>query len=60
MFQKKYYLVLSLIVFYHNITSFVFKVIGYIIYSFIDTLICLDYLGIVQIYIFTYNNKFEN
>ena len=42
MLQKKYVLVLSLIVFYHNRTTVVYKVIGYIIYSFIDNLICLD------------------
>ena len=47
---------------YNNRTSVVYTVIGYFIYSFIDHLFCLDYLGIVQKYLsdLAYNIKFKN
>ena len=57
--QKRYLFVLSLIMFYHNRTSFVYKVKWYVIYSFINNLLCLDYLGILQQKLSTHNNKFE-
>ena len=49
---------LSLIIFYDDKKTFVYKVIGSIIYSFIDNLLCLDYLcldydylGIIKSYL---------
>ena len=45
--------------FYNNIKTAVYKVIGSVIYSSIDNFICLDYLGIVHKHFSAYNNKFE-
>ena len=58
-FKIKYVLVLSLIIFDHNRTIVVYKVIGTVIYLFIDILCCLYYLGILQQKLSTYDNKFE-
>ena len=57
--QNKYLLVLSLVMLYHNRNTVVYKVIGCVIYSFIDNSICLDYLGILQYKLSAYDNKFE-
>ena len=58
---KIYVLVLSLITFYGNRTAVVYKVIWYVIYSFIDNFLSLDYLGILQqkLYTLYYDNNFE-
>ena len=56
---KKYVLFISLIILYHSNKSVVFKVMGYVIYSFVNNFICLDYLGILQQKLSAYNNKFE-
>ena len=58
---KIYVLVLSLIMFYGNRMAVVYKVIWYIIYSFIDNCLSLDYLGILQkkLYTLYYDNNFE-
>ena len=58
-FKIKYVLVLSLIIFDHNRTIVVYKVIGTVIYLFINILCCLYYLGILQQKLSTYDNKFE-
>ena len=36
-----------------------YKVIGYVIYSFIRNLICLDYMGIIQHKLSDYDNNSE-
>ena len=45
---EKYVLFLSLIMFYHNRTEVIYKLIVSSIYSFIDNFICIDYLGILK------------
>ena len=57
MLTKKYVSVFSLNFFDHNIKTVVYKVIGYVIYSFIDNLICLDYLCILQERLYDYEKK---
>ena len=37
-----------------------YKVIGFVIHSFIDNFICIDFLGILQNKLSAYDNKFEN
>ena len=59
MMQKKYLSVLSLMMFYHKEKIVVYKLIGSVINEFIDNFICLDYLGILQLFLFSYDNKFE-
>ena len=59
MTQKKYLSVLSLMMFYHKEKTVVYKLIGSVINEFIDNFICLDYLGILQLFLFSYDNKFE-
>ena len=56
---KKYVLFISLIILYHSNKSVVFKVMGYVIYSFVNNFICLDYLGILQQKLSPDDNKFE-
>ena len=56
---EKYVLVISLIMFYHNRTTVLYKVIVFVIFSFIDNFIFLDYLVILQHKLSAYNNKFE-
>ena len=46
-------------VFHNNMKTVLYKVIGSVIYSFIDNFICLDYMGILQHNLSAYNNKFE-
>ena len=46
---ENYVLVHLLIMFYLNRRTVVYKVIGYVICSFIDNFICLDYLGILKV-----------
>ena len=44
--------------FYHNKTTVVYKLIGCFIYQFIVNFICLDYLGILQRKLSSEENKF--
>ena len=46
---------------YYNSIEVVYKVIGSVIYSFIDDLLCRDYMGIVQrnLSALAYDNCFE-
>ena len=46
--NEKYALFISLIRFYYYRIGVMYKVIGSFIYSFIDNLLCISYLGIVQ------------
>ena len=43
---------------YHNMTTAVYKVIGSVIYLFIDNVTFNKYLGILQHMVSAYNNKF--
>ena len=45
---EKYALVISLIMFYHNRKTVVYKATGSVIYLFVDNYIFVDYLGIIQ------------
>ena len=56
---RKYLLVLFFIIFYHNSNTVVYEVIGYIIYTSIDNFICLDFLGVLQQNVSSYDNHFE-
>ena len=56
---QKYLLSLLLMMFYHNRTTAVYKVIWSVIYSFIDDFMCLDYLVVLQNKLSAYNNRFE-
>ena len=58
--MKKYALFLSLIIFYDNMTSVVYKVIVSIIYSIIDDFLCLYYLDKLQQKLSDFEKKFEN
>ena len=53
---EKYLLVISLVMFYYNRTIVLYKLIGSIIYSFIDDFLCLDYLDTAQQKISAYGN----
>ena len=55
---EKYVLVISFIIFYHNIKTVLYKVMASVIYSFVGNLICLDYLVILQQNLSAYNNRF--
>ena len=46
--------------FYYNGTEVVYKVIGSVIYSYIDHFLCLEYLGILQQKLSAFDKKFEN
>ena len=59
MLTKKYVSVFSLNFFDHNIKTVVYKVIGYVIYSFIDNFIYLDYMCILQHKLYAYENNVE-
>ena len=52
--------VISLIMFYHNRMTVVYKVIVSVIYSYVDTFICIDYMGILQHKLSTSDKKFKN
>ena len=56
---EKYVLFISLIIFYHNRKTVLYKMIGYVVYLFIDNLIFLDYLGMIQHKLSDYDNKLK-
>ena len=56
---EKYVLVISLVMFYYNRTIVLYKLIGSIIYSFIDDFLCLDYLDTAQQNFSAYENMCE-
>ena len=55
---KSYVSVISFLMFYDNMKTMVYKVIGAVIYTIIDNYICLDYLGILQDQLSKHENKF--
>ena len=57
--DKKYVSDISLMIFYHNRKTVVCKVIRYVIYSFIDNFICIDYLCILHKQLSDYDKTFE-
>ena len=56
---EKYVLIISLVMFYYNRKIVLYKLIGYIIYSFIDNFLCLDYLDTAKQKFSAYENMCE-